>query len=57
MHESLGLQFFRTFTGIQSGPDAFESRFVMSFLTILGVTETLCSSRRVCEGKMSREIN
>ena len=57
MHESLGLQFFRTFTGIQSGPVAFESRFVMSFLTILGVTETLCSSRRVCEGKMSGEIN
>ena len=40
MYESLGSQFFRTTTGIQSGPDAFdESRFVMTFLTILGVIE------------------
>ena len=32
-------QFFRTTTAKQSGPDTFaESRFVMTFLTILGVT-------------------
>ena len=37
-------QFFRTTTGIPSGPDAFEeSRFVTTFLTILGVTEILCN--------------
>ena len=33
-------------------PDAFdESRFVMTFLTILGVMEILCSFRLVVEGK------
>ena len=33
MCESLGLEFFRTITGIQSGPDTFdESRLVMTFL-------------------------
>ena len=38
MYEGSGSQFFRTTTRIQSGPDAFdESRFVMTFLTILGV--------------------
>ena len=41
MYESSGSQFFRTTTGIQSGPDTFnESKFIMTFLTILGVTET-----------------
>ena len=29
-----------------------ESRFVMTFLTILGVMEILCSFRLVLEGKM-----
>ena len=34
IYESSGWQFFRTTTGIQSGPDAFdESRFAMTFLT------------------------
>ena len=57
MYESSGSQFFRTSTGIQSGPDAFdESRFIMTFLTILGVTETLCSFRLVLEGKAGKEI-
>ena len=57
MYESLGSQFFRTTTGIQSGPDTFdESRFVMTFLTILGVTEILCSFRLVLEGKTHKEI-
>ena len=38
MYESSGSQLFR----IQSGPDTFdESRFIMTFLTILGVTEIL----------------
>ena len=37
--------------------DAFgESRFVTTFLTILGVTEILCSFRLVLEGKIGKEI-
>ena len=57
MYESSGSQFFRTTTGIQSGPDAFdESRFVMNFLTILGVMGILCSFRLVLEGKTGKEI-
>ena len=44
---------FRSTTGIQSGPDAFnKSKFVMIFLTILGVTEMLCSFGLVLEEKM-----
>ena len=54
---SIGSQFFRTITGIQSGPDTFhESRFVMTFLTILWVTEILCSFRLVLEGKTWKGI-
>ena len=49
MYESSGSQFFRTTTGIK-GPDAFdESRFVMTFLSNLGVMEIMqfqISSRR-----------
>ena len=57
MCESSGSQFFRTTTGIQSGPDAFdESRFVMTFLTNLGVLEVLCNFRLVLEGKTGKEI-
>ena len=57
MYESSGSQFFRTTTGIQSGPDAFdESKFVMTFLTILGVMEILCSFRLVLEGTTGKEI-
>ena len=57
MYESSGSQFFRTTTGIQSGPDAFdESRFIMTFLTILGVIEILCSFRLVLEGKTGKDI-
>ena len=57
MCESSGSQFFRTTTGIQSGPDAFDkSRFIMTFLTILGVTEILCNFRLVLEGKTGKEI-
>ena len=57
MYESAGSQFFRTTTGIQSGPDAFdESRFVMTFLAILGIMEILCNLRLVLEEKTGREI-
>ena len=57
MYESLGSQFFKTTTGIQSGPDAFdESKFIMTFLTILGVMDILCSFRLVLEGKTGKEI-
>ena len=46
-----------TITGIQLGPDSFdESRFIMTFLTILGIMETLCSFRLVLEGKTVKEI-
>ena len=49
---------FRTITGIQSGPDAFnKSTFVMTLLTILGVTEILCSFRLVLEGIMGKEMS
>ena len=57
MKESLGSQFYRTTTRIQSGPDAFDkSKFIMTFLTILGVTEILCSFRLVLEGKTGKVI-
>ena len=57
MYESSGSQFFRTTTRIQSGPDTFdESRFVMTFLTILGVKQILCSFRLVREGKKAKEV-
>ena len=56
MYESSGSEFFRTTTRIQSGPDAFdESRFVMTFLTILGFME-IFSFRLVLEGKTGTEI-
>ena len=57
MYKSSGSQFFRNTTGIQSGPDAFdESRFVMTFVTILGVTGILRSFRLVLDGKAGKEI-
>ena len=57
MYESSGSQFFRTTFGIQSGPGTFdESRFIMTFLTILGVMEILCSFGLVLEGKIGKEI-
>ena len=56
MYENSGSQ-FRATTAIKSGPDTFdESKFVMTFLTILGVTEILCSFRLVLEGKTGEEI-
>ena len=57
MYKSSGLHFFKTTTGIQSGPEAFdELRFAMTFLTILGVMEILCSFTLVLEGKTGKEI-
>ena len=42
---------------LQSGPDAFDkSRFIMTFLTILGVTEILCSVKLVLEEKTGKKI-
>ena len=55
MYENSGSQFLRTITGIQSGTDAFDES--MTFLTILGVTETLCSFRLVIEGETGSEIS
>ena len=50
-------QFFRTAIEIQSGPDTFdESRFVMTFLTILGVMEIVSSFRLVLKGKIGKKI-
>ena len=57
MKERSGSQLLRTTTGIHSGPDAFDkSRFIMTFLTIVGVTETLCSFKLVLEGETGKEI-
>ena len=57
MCESSGSQFFRTITGVQPEPGAFEqSRFAATYLTMLGVTEILCNFRLVLEGKTSKEI-
>ena len=46
MHGSSGSHFFRTTTGIQSGPGAYdESRFVMTFLTNSSVLEWKAGKR------------
>ena len=56
MWEISGSQFFRTATGIPSGPDAVDKlRHNMTFLTIVGVRE-ICSFRLVLEGKTGKEI-
>ena len=57
MYESSGLQFFRSTTGIQLGPNTFdEFSVVITFLTILELTEILCSFRLVLEGRTDKEI-
>ena len=57
MYESSGSQFFRITTGIQSQPVTFdESRFVMTFLTILGLMDISCSFRLVIDRKTGKEI-
>ena len=56
MYESSAWQFCRTTTGIQPGPDVFDkSRFIMTFLIILGVPE-ICTFKLVLEGKTDKEI-
>ena len=41
---------------MQSVPDTFDkSKFIMTFLTILGVTEILYSFRLVLEGKTGHQ--
>ena len=58
MYESSGSQFSRTTTGLQSEPNVFDdSRFVMTFSTILGVTEILSCFRLVLEEKTGKEIS
>ena len=43
---------------MQSGPDVFDkSKFIATFLTILGVTEILCCFKLVLEGKTGKEIS
>ena len=43
--------------GIQLGPDASDkSRFITTILTIMDVTEILCSFRLVLERKTNKEI-
>ena len=57
MEENSGSHFLRTTTGIQPGPDAFDkSRSITTFLTILRVTEILCSFKLVLELKTGKEI-
>ena len=57
MYESSDSHFLRTTTRIQSRPDTFsKSRLIMTFLTILGVTEKLCSFRLVLEEKIGKGI-
>ena len=57
MYQSSGSQFLRNTTGIQSGQDTFdESNFIVTFLTILGVMELLCSFRLVLEGTTGKEM-
>ena len=51
-------QFFRTTSGKESGPEPFDRlRIVMTFWTILGVTEILGSLRLVLDGKTGKKIH
>ena len=57
MNKGSSSQFFKTTTAISLGPGAFaESRFIITFLIILGVTEISYSFRLVVEGKVGKEI-
>ena len=52
MNESSGSLSLRTTSGIRSEPDTFDQlSFVINILTILGVTEILCSFRLLLEKK------
>ena len=51
-YERSASQFFRTTAGMQPAPEAFdESRLVITFLTIFGVTGILRSFKSVLKGK------
>ena len=54
MYEISCSQFFRTITRIQSRPVFDESRFIMTFSTILGVME-ICSFKLVLETRTGKE--
>ena len=55
MYESSGSKFFRTTTGMQSGPDTFDkSSLFMTCLTNLGATEILCSFELLPAGKVKQ---
>ena len=57
MYKGSSSQFFKTSTAISLGPGAFvESRFIMTFLIILGVTEISYSFRLVVEGKVEGNV-
>ena len=60
MYESSSSQFFRTTSGIQSGPDTLgKSKLVLAFFTNLGVAEMEVNFRIVLERKMpgiSRDV-
>ena len=55
--ESSDSQFFRTTTDIQLGPNVFdESRFIMTFLTILGVRDILQEIVKVIKIRILRKV-
>ena len=57
MHESSGLQFFRSTTGIQSGLDVLDRlRLVMTSLTNSQVSEIIQSFKLVLERIESQEM-
>ena len=57
MYESSGSQFFlEPPLGYNQGKALDESRFVLTFLTIIGIKEILFSFRLVLEGKTGKEI-
>ena len=56
MCEISGSQFFRTATGIKSGPDVFDkSQLVMTFFQLC-ISEIVYSFRLVLEGKTGQEM-
>ena len=55
MHESSGSQFFKTTTGTQSGPDAFDESVFDDLFNHLGSYRKIMI-RLVIEGKTGKEI-
>ena len=57
MYKTSDSQFLKTTTGIQLAPDTCDKlRLVMTLLTILVVTEIVCSVTLVLEEKTVKEI-